>query len=240
MNLTVFTYTHTNCVDLWIPYLNSLDRYMPQVNSVIASNIFFPNYKRHIFLQYNDSNNYCLEYVKCLKKIESDYFIYMQEDFILYEKVKIDILLNCVNFLEKNNLSFIRLVKCGAVTDSKIEENLFWITRPGENHLYSNCFSMQPTIWKKKDFIKIYNSAKCEKFGEYDKYIEVMNSMNINGAYLYCGENLRENSFHYDSVAFPYIATALVKGKWNVNEYAKELDPIFREYNICPEVRGCC
>jgi hypothetical protein len=239
-NISILTYTHTNCVDLWVPYLSSINKYMPQVNSFIMSNIFFPNYGKHVFLQYDETKNYCLEYIKCLKKIDSEYFIYMQEDFILYDKVNFDVIVKCVNLLENKDISFVRLIKCGSVTEEKIEENLFWITEPKKKHCNVNCFSMQPTIWKKTDFIKIYNNARCEKFGEYDTYIEVMNRMNVNGAYLYCGESLRENSFHYNSVVFPYIATALVKGKWNTKEYAKELDLIFKEYNIHPEIRGCC
>ena len=44
--------------------------------------------------------------------------------------------------------------------------------------------------------------------------------------------------YHYDSLVFPYIATAINKGKWNYNEYQKELDELFTEYEINPFERG--
>ena len=43
---------------------------------------------------------------------------------------------------------------------------------------------------------------------------------------------------HYNSSIYPYIATAIVKGKWNYSEYKKDLDLIFNEFNIDKEKRG--
>ena len=42
---------------------------------------------------------------------------------------------------------------------------------------------------------------------------------------IYKGENKR-GAHHYDSSVYPYIATAIVKGKWNVTEYKNELTNI--------------
>ncbi len=42
---------------------------------------------------------------------------------------------------------------------------------------------------------------------------------------------------HYDSNIFPYIATTLVKGKWNTKEYP-ELYEILNSYNIDVSIRG--
>jgi hypothetical protein len=44
--------------------------------------------------------------------------------------------------------------------------------------------------------------------------------------------------YHYDSFVYPYVATAINKGKWNLNEYTEELNPIFEEYGINPFERG--
>ena len=37
----------------------------------------------------------------------------------------------------------------------------------------------------------------------------------------------KRGKYHYDSSVFPYICTAVIKGKWNYNEYKKELFEIF-------------
>ena len=52
------------------------------------------------------------------------------------------------------------------------------------------------------------------------------------------GGEKKRGMYHYDSIVFPYICTAIVKGKWNMNEYQNELDKLFGEYNINPFERG--
>ena len=47
--------------------------------------------------------------------------------------------------------------------------------------------------------------------------------------FCYNGESKRGTS-HYDSSIYPYVATAVVKGKWNMYEYKEELTRIFNEY----------
>jgi hypothetical protein len=52
------------------------------------------------------------------------------------------------------------------------------------------------------------------------------------------GDEKRRGLYHYDSFVYPYVATAINKGKWNLNEYTEELNPIFEEYGINPFERG--
>jgi len=54
--------------------------------------------------------------------------------------------------------------------------------------------------------------------------------------YYYNGEPKRGG--HHDSSIYPYIATAVVKGKWNLSEYKNELLPLLNEHNIVIENRG--
>jgi hypothetical protein len=48
----------------------------------------------------------------------------------------------------------------------------------------------------------------------------------------------KRGKYHYDSCVFPYIATAIVKGKWNITDYPKEIREILEEYKIDPNIRG--
>jgi hypothetical protein len=52
------------------------------------------------------------------------------------------------------------------------------------------------------------------------------------------GNERRRGIYHNDSSVFPYIATAINKGKWNYSEYEKELNTLFNIYNINPFERG--
>lgn len=237
-NITVFTYTHDNHIDLWEPYLDSLDKYFPKVNSVVIANKDYEDYGRHKFYSYDDTKNYCEEYARCLEDhIDTKYFIYMQEDFILYNTVNLEAINRYIKFLEQNTFSFVRLIRCGDVTDTRVVDDLYHITESNKPHTSVNSFSMQPTIWNKEKFIQLYRLTKNDRFGEYG-FTENMNRLNIRGVYAYNGEPIRKNSQHHDSSVFPYIATAVVKGKWNVSEYDKELQSIFEKYEINPFDRG--
>jgi len=236
--ITLFTYTHTNCMDLWEPYLDSLDKFLPEFPSVVISNEDYEDHGRHRFQPYDDTKNYCEEYVRCLKEnVDTDYFIYMQEDFILYDRPNVEALKRYVSFLQNSSCSFVRLIRCGNVSNTRVTDDLYWITEPENNHAFENCFSMQPTIWNKNKFIQLYETTKRNRFGE-SGFIENMNRLKIHGAYAYNGEPIRKNSLHYDSSVFPYTATAIVKGKWNVSEYDVELESIFSRYEIDPSHRG--
>ena len=95
---------------------------------------------------------------------------------------------------------------------------------------------MQATIWKKEKFIELYNYTKQDLWFENDVYENACKKLGIYGVYYYAGEKPRGG--HFDSSIYPYIATAIVKGKWNYSEYEKELQPILTEYNIDPLARG--
>ena len=56
-------------------------------------------------------------------------------------------------------------------------------------------------------------------------------SVGVGYTYFRGDEQLRGQA-HYDSHIFPFIATAIVKGKWNNLEYSSELDVLFDEYDV--------
>ena len=52
------------------------------------------------------------------------------------------------------------------------------------------------------------------------------------------GNEVKRGLYHCDSIVFPYIATAINKGRWNTSEYRKELTLMFSKYDINPTIRG--
>ena len=95
---------------------------------------------------------------------------------------------------------------------------------------------MQATIWRKDRFIELYNAAKQEKWFECEAYETACRNLRIEGLYYYNNEPRRGG--HHDSSIYPYIATAVVRGKWNLKEYRNELEPILQSFNIDPQERG--
>jgi hypothetical protein len=96
---------------------------------------------------------------------------------------------------------------------------------------------MQATIWRTDDYIALMEAVREVKWLETTKYQNMMNKMGMKGVYHYDNEPKRGGN-HYDTNVYPYIATALVKGKWDVSEYPNELPPILVENNIDHNLRG--
>ena len=48
----------------------------------------------------------------------------------------------------------------------------------------------------------------------------------------------RRGLHHFDNDVYPYIATAIGKGRWNLGEYGDELRPMLERAQIDPSKRG--
>ena len=84
--------------------------------------------------------------------------------------------------------------------------------------------------------IDVFNKSKTETVWEEpnnSKYLKELNKIGL------CVKGKgKKIGGHYNSLIYPYIATAVVKGKWNYSEYKNELDDIFTFYSIDKDVRG--
>ncbi len=238
-NITLFTYTHSNCKDLWPIYFDLLDKHAPTFKSLVASDITTDEYPKHKFVRYDD-NNYCQEIADIVEKhVDTEYLIYMQEDFFLYDDVNLNELEYVKSFLDETIVSCARLIKCGHVTDLAMKDKIYWVQIPDMKHDSVTTVSFQPTLWKTKDYVNLYRNTPYTKFQEGVEFTKTMNRLNYYATYYYNNEPKR-GMMHWDSSIFPYIATAIVKGKWNIGEYEKELKPILDEWNIDVNVRGVC
>ena len=225
-------YTNSNCSDLWDVFQQQNGKYSTIPLYMISDKEVGGINNDKLFI-YNNDDDYYNVWIQALKKFDSDYFIYLQEDFILYDKVNNEKLNEYLEFLKQNpNYSFVRLLKSGRLRDKKIFDNLYEIESSN-----INIFSMQATIWRTKDYISLMEKVKDSKWLENDNYPKEMLRMGMKGLYHYDGESKRGEN-HFDSNIYPYIATALVRGKWNTSEYNNELTPIFLEFSIDKNKRG--
>jgi hypothetical protein len=218
-------YTNSNTEDVFNLFKKQHDRFSTLPLFVISD--YAGDYV------YSNADPYYKHWINALKHVQDDYFIYNQEDFLLYDKVQYDILVELKDFLVNNpKYSFVRLIKSGQnLTNIPVGNNVYSI---GYNSY--PLYSMQATIWNKQRFIELYNSAKQVKWFESEDYEKSCRSLGIVGVYYYNNEQARGG--HYDSSVYPYIATAVVKGKWNIGEYPLELGNILSENNININNRG--
>jgi len=223
-------YTNSNCSDLWEMFIKQNQKHIG-LPIFFITNQTIPNFPKENQYVYNNDDNYSDVWIESLTKINSDYFIYLQEDFILYDDVKLDKLNEYLEILKNSDYSFVRLIKSGEV-NQQITDTLFEISSNNDF-----IFAMQTTIWKTKDYIDILQNVHEEKWLETPKYMEYMSKNNIKGLCHYDNESKRGGN-HYDSNIYPYIATALVKGKWVMSEYEIELKELLNTYSIDLNKRG--
>lgn len=213
-----------------------------------AMGVFEQQYRRHCDIPlykisdyqsdhiYSNNEPYYRHWIEALENIREDYFIYNQDDFFLYADVNSQKIYELVDMLDDSDWSYIRLIKSGInLSTSKPDlgaENLYIIGDASHPQ-----YAMQATIWKKQKFMEMYAKAAQAKWFECEEYNKVCRQLNIAGLYYYSGEGKRGRN-HYDSTIYPYVATAIVGGQWNLGEYPSELSKILKEYQIDPCDRG--
>jgi len=231
VKICYITYTNSKCSDIWEMFLIEQKKYSSIPLYFISDSVVL-NEKENTLL-YENGEPYFESWVRSLSSIPYEYFIYLQEDFILYDHVNQEKINQYLNFLKTNQeFSFIRLLKSGSLNQNKVLDTLYEIESTN-----SDIFSMQATIWRKDDYVKIMNGTKNKIWLENETYRDFMIQNNLKGLYHYDGESKRGLN-HYDSTVYPYIATALVRGKWNMSEYGNELSIPINEHGIDVNIRG--
>jgi len=234
-----------NC-DLWKLFFGQLDKH------------FSKDIKRYVFVDqddekipsdcevvlYDKTKKYQEQFSSCIGSVSEEYCIYISEDYILFDDVRMDLIEKYKNILDKNkNISFIRFIRGGVVDMGlpvyRYYENLYELSNRLP-YFYTN----QAAIWRTRDLDKIHMHGPNLHIANEDwensfefQATEVCQELGIKGLFCYHNEKKR-GIYHYDTVVFPHICTALVKGKWNTAEYKTELVPLLEKYDIDISIRG--
>ncbi len=236
MNLPIITYTNSKCADAWPIYIDLLRKFYgtPHHIMMVDDNIKHMMYDVDTYT-YSNKDPFYDVWIKCLSTYLPEFFLYMQEDFFLYRSVDKELLNFYLDLIKENShISCIRLLKSGIYSNITVEDipSLHYV-----DYNTDYAFSMQPTIWRTKDFLKLQKTKlQISPWDEPKLNGNILSTLDIISLYHYNNEPKRGMA-HYDSVVFPYIATALVKGKWNTTNYP-ELVSILNAYNINPNIRG--
>lgn len=231
-NISLLTYTHTNVKDAHEAYFKRIEKYFPSLKNNYVTcneNIDYAN-----CIVYNDSDKHSKQMIDALNQIPTEYVIYAQEDYILFDYVKEDELAELVNVMEENSeIPFIRLLQSGLGNPTeKFNDKLAFIDFNSDYY-----FSTQITLWRKSILIEMYKRADVQKLTDTEVH-KVQHLRDISTKGLFTLQRGNQVGGHFNSYHYPYIATGIVKGKWNYSEYEKELRQVFDEFKIVPFERG--
>ena len=233
--------TYSKYSDLWPMFFDSLEEYLPSLKRYVFVDEGEPD-ENSTTVHYDSANLFRTQFLSCIKEVSEEYCIFISEDYIMYDAPKMDLIEKYKNILDEDKkLSFIRFAKGIEFYEPeyKSHDDLYVL-----NNLFPYFYSQTAAIWRTRDLERIFlNSDESHIANEdYENSFEwrataVCGILDIQGLFCYNGEAKR-GIYHYDSAVFPYVATALVKGKWNLSEYKKELEPLLKKYNIDVNNRG--
>ena len=227
ISVPIIVYTHTDMKDIWPMFFGQLKKYVGDTKIYVAVNKDDTQISDYIRIIYDDSKEYTERWKAILEQIEEETFMFMHEDMILFDKLNFQLLEKYIGYVSNEVVDSVKLILAGSEFEqSSIDSTLV-------TNEYSK-FSIQPTITRKDIFKEKVNSVSSLNIWQFEEAISITGKDFM----VKIGGERKRGIYHYDSLVFPYIATAINKGKWNLNEYTKELNPMFEEYNINPFERG--
>jgi len=231
--MVIVVYTHTDVKDVWVPFFSRLKKYMSNYKTYVCVNKdddSIPSEYHKIY--YDDTKKYTERLNDVLLQIKEDVIMFMHEDMILYNTPDYEYLEKYEKYVEARLADSIKLISlsvAGKFLKSQIDETLV-IDGAGDLHK----FSIQPTIIRKDILLDIVKGLGALSIWDFEVAI-----VGAGTDYMaHKGNEKKRGLYHYDSFVYPYIATAINKGKWNTTEYSDEMRDVFEEYNINPFERG--
>ena len=227
ISIPLVVYTHTDMKDVWPMFFGQLKKYIGDTKVYVAVNEDDTQISDMIRIIYDDSKPYTERWKQILPQIEEETIMFMHEDMILFDSINFELLEKYVGYVNEGLVNSVKLILAGdAVSISPIDNTLV--------HNEFARFSIQPTIFKKKllnDLVELHSN---KNIWEFEQSIDIKQTDFM----VKLGNEKKRGIYHYDSLVFPYICTAINKGKWNMSEYQIELDKMFNEYGVIPFERG--
>ena len=240
-NLCLVINTFSKYSDVWQMFFDSLDLHFPSVKRYVFVDKGDPD-ENSTTIHYNDEDLFRTQFISCIEQVPEEYCIFISEDYILYDDVRTDILERYIKVLDENKqLTFIKLVKGMDFGEPRYEnhDDLYEMS-----NVFPYFYSQSAALWRTRDLEKIFKHTPDSHIAGHDmsQQLEILANktcqlLDIQGLFCYHGEK-KIGIYHHDNIVFPHIATAIVKGKWNISEYPDQLTPLLKKYNIDPQIRG--
>jgi hypothetical protein len=181
---------------------------------------------------YDEARSYTDRLLQVLKHIEDEYVFFTHEDMPLLGTPVTNALFEAKLLLDKRpEHAVVRMIRVGR----GIQLNL---DRPSRLpyfspiHFWSRWkFSIQPSLWKKALLIALLE--ECQGLNVWEFEVRGQREFRKIGlvGFQPITSGGRRGRHHFDSALYPYVATAIVKGKWNLEEYP-ELEEMLQSLDL--------
>lgn len=237
--LTVLVNTCDTYCDLWEPFFKLFNIYGEKLKRCkIVLNTETKIYKYQglniqCFSMFDSDESKKIEWGrrlrKTLEKIESDYILFLLDDFFLHRTVNSDFIFKCIEWMETDsNIGCMNLLPLDYVNDKSIYEG-FCLAEPGIEYR----INAQACIWRKR---VLYNSIlDIESPWHWELYGNLRNDVLMKSKVYTLKWGIKE-PFFYDYYEYGKLnayggtkgLSAVTGGKWNLDV----IKDIFRKNNI--------
>lgn len=238
MMISLIYYSHSDYSDVWKPLFTQTNKYFKKNKKYLFTDSktkdFDTDWK---IIKYDDNLPYQKRVLHCLDQIEEDIFIFHHEDMFLYDKPDKNMILELSKLVENGELDILKLARASYNESFKLTKNT------SHENVYENPhdlkFAIQPSICNKEKLQTIYKRTPGKNIWEFEKNSSSISSyFKIKTGMVWQEKDKKRGLYHWDSTAYPYFATAIVKGKWYTSDYKNLLLKVLNENNIDVEKRG--
>lgn len=223
-NLTVFVNTHSSCADCWPMFFGQLKKHWPThppiVIGINACDLGWG--PPQSVVDYRPARTFSSQYLMALCAVNTPYVLPLQDDFLLYGDVDEDAIVRSLKEMTQSGIQCTRLIRSGPELVYSMQASLWCVGKLKELYAYA----VAATPWECEQ--------QVDMIARWDHKEFVRENLKIPSE---AESGPKRGRNHWDSLVFPYVATALVKGKWNA-EYRKELEPLHERYGIDASQRG--
>ena len=228
--MRILLYTHSDYSWVWKYWHQQTDKFLKNYKKICLVNSDSYFREDYSIIKYDDKNSYKDRILSCLDKLNTEEIVlFCHEDMFLYNKPNFAIINDYIKLIESEKCDLIKLIKAFEnLEKSNLHQKLY--INPNEQ-----LFSIQPTLLKIKTIKYIFKNVPGKNIWEFEANTTKAYLNNLISLCSYDPDiDKKRGKYHYDSFVYPYICTAVIKGKWNFKEYKKELFEIFynKKFNI--------
>lgn len=235
--ITILVYTHSEYSFMWKAMIPMLIKYCKNVNIhwLVENKIdkmLINSIPQEWVIHYYDENQvWTKRILKALNEINSEYLLFLHEDWLPIGEINLDILIEMTNYMKSNNSGF--LLSYSHISTTSIQPG---IPTSYKNYklFKENNHIFQPAIWDKNVFAEFCTKlnkhknqnedADCLAFMKNKNCMSVQNILTVT--------TLRTTN----SLFYPHMH-ALSEGLWNFKKYPS-LKQLLESYNIDTKTRG--
>jgi hypothetical protein len=185
-------------------------------------------------IRYDEAFSYTDRLRSVLERVREEYVFFVHEDMPLVRTPVIESIFAARQKLESDpRNAVVRMIRVGKG---------LWVNldRPSRLPFFARVspwspwqFSIQPSLWRRAALLRLLD--KCPGLSVWEFEVEgqkVFRRLGLKGFQPISSGN-RRGRHHFESSVYPYIATAIVKGKWNTTEYP-ELKSLLATVDLSP------